>query len=102
MSLRKAKRQLFAKTINRKIAWSMYCIHRQRVAKYDLMKMQINGATGAYIPSITATTDPEIAEEFAETFRKLYNERVRIKKEINKARKSFNPKKALRKYKLPG
>ena len=101
MSLRKAKRRLYTEIINRKIAWLLYCNYRQRIAKYNLIKVRVNGSSGAYIPDITATTDAKIAEEAAETFRKLYNERVKIKKEINEARKSFNPKKALRKYMLP-
>ena len=101
MSLRKAKRQLFTKTINRKIAWNAYCRYRVRVAKNSFLKFQINVCSGAYDRSL-AGNDINATETFAVRFQELFDMRAAIKKEINKARKSFNPKKALRKYKLPG
>ncbi len=100
MSLRKAKRKLYAEVINRKIAWLQYCLYRQRVAKHSFLKFQINGCTGAYEYSLELRYIDR-ADTLAARFQELLDKRVTIKQEINEARKSFNPKKALRKYMLP-
>lgn len=99
MSLRKAKRRLYAEVINRKIAWNAYCRYRVWVAKNSFLKFQINVRSGAYDRSL-AGNDIDATETFAVRFQELFDKRAAIKKEINEARKSFNPQKALRKYKL--